>query len=229
MQKTKFYNSAWFNSRWFMWLMLILIVTSPLGIILMWRNKRYKIVFRCVLSLIFFSIFYSYITPDAPEVKNKPDTVAVEKEDLEEEQEEDSTTTYDEIEETEIPEETLNTTEPVVTLSPKEQKEADEEYNKYLAESKKEERKGKYTEWVKNQFSAWDGSHVELVKQVKEAMNDPHSFEHVDTTYIEDNDYKTLTIQMKYRGKNGFGGVITNTVSAMISIDDNNLVIMANE
>lgn len=61
-------------------------------------------------------------------------------------------------------------------------------------------------------FSKWDGSHIELVREVKALMNDPGSFEHVETLYSLQGDKMILT--MKFRGKNAFGGVITNTARA---------------
>lgn len=61
-------------------------------------------------------------------------------------------------------------------------------------------------------LSAWDGSNRELVKSVKSRMNDPKSFEHVETRFIDRGN--SLSLFMTYRGKNAFGGVVTNKVSA---------------
>lgn len=67
-------------------------------------------------------------------------------------------------------------------------------------------------------FSPWDGSHRNLVKYVKENMNDPESFDHDKTTYqVYRGD--TLLIHMTYRGKNAFGGVVRNGVVAKALID----------
>jgi len=46
-----------------------------------------------------------------------------------------------------------------------------------------EKAKAEYQEWVERQFNAWDGSNIYLVKLVKENMNDPKSFEHIETRY----------------------------------------------
>lgn len=70
---------------------------------------------------------------------------------------------------------------------------------------------------IKRQFSPWDGSHYNLVKAVKANMNDPDSFEHIETKYVDQNDQ--LLVIMKYRGRNGFGGVVTEKVSARFGID----------
>lgn len=72
---------------------------------------------------------------------------------------------------------------------------------------------------IKSQFSAWDGSHRALVSAVKEQMNDPGSFEHVETRYVDKSDH--LLVIMRFRGRNGFGGVVTQTVSAKIDMSGN--------
>ncbi len=60
-------------------------------------------------------------------------------------------------------------------------------------------------------FSVWDGSNPELVKMVKSSMHDADSFEHVSTgTLPIDDDH--IKIEMKYKGTNLLGGVVTTTV-----------------
>lgn len=64
-------------------------------------------------------------------------------------------------------------------------------------------------------LSAWDGSSQALVDYVKGRMNDPGSFEHVETRY-------TVTptgarLRMVFRGKNGFGGVVTQVASSEVN------------
>lgn len=59
-------------------------------------------------------------------------------------------------------------------------------------------------------FSGWNGSNPEFVYAVKSTMNDPSSFEHVETRFKDNND-GTLKLFMKFRGKNAFGAIITNT------------------
>lgn len=65
---------------------------------------------------------------------------------------------------------------------------------------------------ISKAFSAWDGSHIALTKIVKNSMNDPSSYEHVDTRYLDQGE--TLFVIMEFRGKNAFGGVVKNTVRA---------------
>jgi hypothetical protein len=70
---------------------------------------------------------------------------------------------------------------------------------------------------IKAGFSAWDGSHLELTKKIKESMHDPSSYEHVETRYRDNGDY--LFVVTTFRGKNAFGGKVTNTMKANVTID----------
>lgn len=67
-------------------------------------------------------------------------------------------------------------------------------------------------ERIEQCFSAWDGSHIELTKLIKESMNDPDSYEHIETRYWDKD--SVLFIVTSFRGKNAFGGVIKQTISA---------------
>lgn len=91
----------------------------------------------------------------------------------------------------------------------KRQREELENQNKQL-DKKKED-------FEKNCFSAWDGYNRELVKLVKNKMNDKKSFEHVDTSYTLLDDYAIVV--MEFRGKNSFGALVMNSVKAKISYD----------
>jgi len=77
---------------------------------------------------------------------------------------------------------------------------------------------------IEEQFSAWDGSHRALTKYVKEQMNDPDSFEHVETKYWDMKDH--LIVSMTFRGKNAFGGTVKNIVKAKVSLDGKQLTIL---
>lgn len=71
---------------------------------------------------------------------------------------------------------------------------------------------------IKKQFSGFDGSNRGLIKAVKQSMNDPKSFEHVETRHwVLKND--TVIVKMTYRGKNAFGGVVTERVTATMLPD----------
>lgn len=66
-------------------------------------------------------------------------------------------------------------------------------------------------------FSNWDGSHTALTKWIKESMNDPSSYEHIKTTYIDNG--KTLQITAQYRGKNAYGALIKAHTQAIADYD----------
>jgi len=88
-------------------------------------------------------------------------------------------------------------------------KKIDKEKQKQLAaESRKKQ--------IEDQFSAWDGSHRNLEKVIKKAMNDPDSYEHDETVYWDRGDH--LVVKTTYRGKNAFGGVVRNFVKAKVSL-----------
>ncbi|MHB9010389.1 MAG: hypothetical protein ACYC3E_00135, partial [Carboxydocellales bacterium] len=84
---------------------------------------------------------------------------------------------------------------------------------KQKKEKEAQERKG----MIEKQFSAWDGSHINLTKYIQESMNDPDSYEHVKTVYRDMNDY--LIVTTTFRGKNAFGGVVKNSVTAKIALN----------
>lgn len=77
---------------------------------------------------------------------------------------------------------------------------------------------------LEKQFSAWDGSHIELTKIIKKAMNDPDSYEHVETKYWDMKDH--IVVRETYSGKNAFGGRVKNWVKAQFDDDGNLLKIM---
>lgn len=78
--------------------------------------------------------------------------------------------------------------------------------------AKKEENKRKGF----NCLSAWDGSEPDVVNLVKARLRDPGSFEHIDTQ-ITLKDAKGLHhVMMRYRSRNGFGGMIEGTALATV-------------
>ncbi len=72
---------------------------------------------------------------------------------------------------------------------------------------------------IDKQFSTWDGSHIAFKTIIKNAMHDPSSFKHVSTShsYTKKNEY--ITVTMIFRGKNLYGGVVTQTAIARFSIE----------
>lgn len=79
-------------------------------------------------------------------------------------------------------------------------------------------------EIIEKQFSAWDGSHIKLTELIKDSMNDPKSYEHVETVYWDMKDH--LIVNTTFRGKNAFGGTVKNTVKAKISLDGEGIEIL---
>jgi hypothetical protein len=74
-------------------------------------------------------------------------------------------------------------------------------------------------ELIKKQFSSWDGSHRGVEKYIKNQMNNPKSYEHVETSFTDYGNY--LLVFTKFRGENAFGGTVTNTIKAKVDTDGN--------
>jgi hypothetical protein len=72
-------------------------------------------------------------------------------------------------------------------------------------------------EKIEEQFSPYDGSHYNLERLVKASMNDPDSYDHVETVYWVMVDH--LVVRTTFRGNNAFGGKVTQSVKAKISFD----------
>ena len=92
-----------------------------------------------------------------------------------------------------------------------------------VAKSSEEIRK----EQIEKNFSSWDGSHRGLTELIKKSMNDPKSYEHVETVYWDKGDY--LLVKTTFRGKNAFGGVVPNSVTAKVDLNGNVSEIIAQE
>ena len=70
--------------------------------------------------------------------------------------------------------------------------------------------------------NAWNGSNRILVEKIKDLMNDPSSFEHVGTYWVpSESGEKYYGVRMKYRGKNSFGAIMTEEVTAVIDFNGN--------
>ncbi|MBP0903561.1 hypothetical protein ACFSKN_01545 [Mariniflexile gromovii] len=63
---------------------------------------------------------------------------------------------------------------------------------------------------IEKLFSGWDGSHIKLTEQIKEALNDPNSYEHIETRYKDMDSF--LTVYSTFTAKNGFGGTLKKEV-----------------
>jgi RNA polymerase subunit RPABC4/transcription elongation factor Spt4 len=80
-------------------------------------------------------------------------------------------------------------------------------------------------EQIEKHFSAWDGSHRGLTELIKKSMNDPGSYEYVETVYWDKGDH--LIVKTTFRGKNVFGGVVKNWVMAKVDLNGNVIEIIS--
>jgi len=81
-------------------------------------------------------------------------------------------------------------------------------------EIKTETQSSKHDGWIENQFSKLDGRHIKLVQLIKPRLNDPKSFEHVETHYSRQGD--DIIVFMTYRAKNQYGAVMMGSVKAKV-------------
>lgn len=70
---------------------------------------------------------------------------------------------------------------------------------------------------IEKQFSFDYAIHFPLRRHIKSKMHNPKSFKHVKTTHSVHENY--IVVAMKYRGTNGFGAVVTNSVVAKYSVN----------
>jgi DNA-directed RNA polymerase subunit RPC12/RpoP len=82
-------------------------------------------------------------------------------------------------------------------------------------------------ERLQEHFSAWDGSHRGLTEMIKKSMNDPDSYEHVETVYWDKGDH--LIVKTTFRGKNAFGAFVKNSVTAKVDLDGNVIKVISQE
>jgi len=78
---------------------------------------------------------------------------------------------------------------------------------------------------VESQFSSWDGSHRALTEMIKKSMNDPDSYEHIETRFKDNTDH--IFVITEFRGANAFGGKVINTVSAKVDFNGNVIEIVS--
>jgi len=109
----------------------------------------------------------------------------------------------------------------LASLYPKDYKEEADKLEKQEALLEKQEARKKQ---IEEYFDPWDGSHITLTEVIKEAMNDPDSYKHVETVYSDKGDH--LIVKTTFRGKNVFGGVVPNWVVAKVDLEGNILEII---
>jgi len=81
------------------------------------------------------------------------------------------------------------------------------------------EKQAKMDAVISSVFSAWDGSCRNLERSIKTNMNDPDSYKHIETRYSYDTDEGYFDVITKFRGRNGFGGMVVNAVKAKVLFD----------
>ena len=82
-------------------------------------------------------------------------------------------------------------------------------------------------ETIEKGFSAWDGSHTKLVELTKAQMNDPKSFDHLQTNYWDRD--SIIVVKMQNTGKNALGGIVRGYVMAHCSIEGDVLRIVESQ
>ena len=63
----------------------------------------------------------------------------------------------------------------------------------------------------------FDGQHRKLEREIKQMMNDPESYEHIETNWNDKNSY--ILIETTVRGHNPYGAQIVKTYRAKATID----------
>lgn len=81
-------------------------------------------------------------------------------------------------------------------------------------------------EKIEESFSRWSGAQIYLEKYIKDDLKDPESYEHIETTYRDNGE--TLTVKMRYRAKNSFGGYVVSQAVAETKIDGTLLSVKTN-
>ncbi len=78
-------------------------------------------------------------------------------------------------------------------------------------------------------LSSWDGSHIYVKNTVEKQMRDPDSFEHIETRITPVSKEGTHILSMKYRARNGFGGMTPGEASAIVTNADCSAVVLSVE
>ena len=82
----------------------------------------------------------------------------------------------------------------------------------------------KHDKWVEYQFANYQGGRAKLIKIVKDNMNDPSSFKYVSNTKAFMG--KDLIIDMVFRGKNGFGAIVEQSIKCRVSYADDSVTVI---
>lgn len=86
----------------------------------------------------------------------------------------------------------------------------------------KADKERKINEKITELFSPSDGSNYNLNTLIKHNMNDPDSYEHVETLRTVDGGF--LVVRTTYRGNNKFGALVLASITARIDIDSGQIL-----
>lgn len=70
---------------------------------------------------------------------------------------------------------------------------------------------------ISKAFDPWNGSHPSLEKYIRKRLNDPESYQHIETKYLDKTDH--IFVITKFRAKNAFGAFAVNTAAAKTNLD----------
>ena len=102
---------------------------------------------------------------------------------------------------------------------------ADPDNQKFKNEIRELKKKQARSAKVRSLFSSWDGSNRKINQMIKSSMHDPDSFKHVQTRHwlMGEN----VIVVTSFRGKNGFGGVVTQSIKVEMDIEGNILKVLS--
>jgi hypothetical protein len=69
---------------------------------------------------------------------------------------------------------------------------------------------------IKELFSSWDGSCKVVSARIKESLNNPDSYQHVQTSYIN-RPNGHIVVTTRFRATNGFGAIMTKAAVAEVT------------
>lgn len=72
---------------------------------------------------------------------------------------------------------------------------------------------------INRQFAGFSGANRYVEDYIKERMNDPDSYKHIQTTYKDKGSY--ILVYTRFRGTNSIGAIIVQSATAKVDIDGN--------
>lgn len=73
--------------------------------------------------------------------------------------------------------------------------------------------------WKETNISAWDGSCKPVEDYLKRQMNDPDSYEHIETSYSINTLQDAMDVTTKFRAKNAYGAKVISQATATVNLD----------